>query len=555
MRLTFIGATHEVTGSCFLIEACGKRILVDCGMEQGLDIFENVELPVRASDVDMVLLTHAHMDHSGKLPLLYKQGFRGQIFSTEGTAKLCEIMLRDSAHIQEQEAQWKTRKAVRAGREEVQPLYDMNDAEGTLRCFVRAAYDREVRIAEGIRVRFQDAGHLLGSASIEVWIKEGEVEKKIVFSGDIGNRHQPLIKEPHYISEADYVVMESTYGDREHDIPVDYAVSLAQVIQRTLDRGGNVVIPSFAVGRTQDMLYYFSKLLKEDSEFAAAMSGIKVYVDSPMAKSATEIFKRNAQVYDEESTDLIMQGVNPLSFEGLVFVRDVFESQTLNHDTSPKVIISDSGMCEAGRIKHHLKHNLWDPRNSVIFVGYQAEGTLGRTIVDGAQEVKIFGEPIHVAAEIFNLKGFSGHADRNGLLQWLTAFSPIPEKIFLVHGETKAKENFRTLIKEKLGVDAVVITGESTADITDGLDLYGGRASAEQEKYEELTALRKRLADVHHRINHLLYTTTLATDDSMSEEWIQRITDAVMSLEKDTINLGAAVSDGGEPHAYDAEHN
>ncbi|MBR2736551.1 MAG: MBL fold metallo-hydrolase, partial [Firmicutes bacterium] len=287
--------------------------------------------------------------------------------------------------------------------------------------------------------------------------------------------------------------------------------------------------------------------------FAAAMKGIKVYVDSPMAKSATEIFKRNAQVYDEETTELIMQGINPLSFEGLVFVRDVFESQTLNHDTSPKVIISASGMCEAGRIKHHLKHNLWDSRNSIIFAGYQAEGTLGRSIVDGVKEVKIFGEPIHVAAEIYNLKGFSGHADRNALLQWLSAFETAPEKIFLVHGEQKSKENFRALVKERLGVDAVVITGESTADLSEGLHISGGRAARELEKYEELIELRRRLAEVHHRIDHILYTTTLAADDSMSDERIQKITDAVMYLEKGTVNLGAVVTDEGEPPAYDAE--
>ena len=451
MRLTFIGATHEVTGSCFLIEACGKRILVDCGMEQGLDIFENVELPVRASDVDMVLLTHAHMDHSGKLPLLYKQGFRGQIFSTEGTAKLCEIMLRDSAHIQEQEAQWKTRKAVRAGREEVQPLYDMNDAEGTLRCFVRAAYDREVRIAEGIRVRFQDAGHLLGSASIEVWIKEGEVEKKIVFSGDIGNRHQPLIKEPHYISEADYVVMESTYGDREHDIPVDYAVSLAQVIQRTLDRGGNVVIPSFAVGRTQEMLYFIRRI-KEDHLVTG--HDFKVFVDSPLANEATTIFQDQWGDYDEEAMELIRKGINPIGFPGLRTSITSADSIAINTDPEPKVIISSSGMCDAGRIKHHLKHNLWRPECTILFVGYQSVGTLGRALVDGVSKVKIYSDEIQVKAEITSLPGISGHADKNGLMDWISAFGQTPRRVFVVHGEDAVCELFRSRLENERKLNA-----------------------------------------------------------------------------------------------------
>ena len=563
MKIRFCGAADGVTGSCHLIETDRYRFLLDCGMFQGGRKNEQrntLPFPFKPEEIDFVILSHAHVDHCGRLPLLVKNGFQSEIFCTDATADLTDIMLRDSAYIQMRETEYRNKKHDRLGRKKEEPVYTVNDAIEAIKYLTPVFYNIKKELREGITVRFREAGHMLGSSSVELWIDEEGADgkkqtTKLVFSGDIGTPGRPILKDPEFINDADVVLMETTYGDRVHPPKESSLDDLKNAVLKTLKRGGTAVIPAFAVGRTQDMLYYFCKLLKEDSEFAAAMSGIKVYVDSPMAKSATEIFKRNAQVYDEESTDLIMQGVNPLSFEGLVFVRDVFESQTLNHDTSPKVIISASGMCEAGRIKHHLKHNLWDPRNSVIFVGYQAEGTLGRTIVDGAQEVKISGEPIHVAAEIFNLKGFSGHADRNGLLQWLTAFSPIPEKIFLVHGETKAKENFRTLIKEKLGVDAVVITGESTADITDGLDLYGGRASAEQEKYEELTALRKRLADVHHRINHLLYTTTLATDDSMSEEWIQRITDAVMSLEKDTINLGAAVSDGGEPHAYDAEHN
>ncbi len=563
MKIRFCGAADGVTGSCHLIETDRYRFLLDCGMFQGGRKNEqrnSLPFPFQPAEIDFVILSHAHVDHCGRLPLLVKQGFHSEIFCTDATADLADIMLRDSAYIQMRETEYKNKKNDRLGRKNEEPIYTVNDAIEAIQYLTPVFYGVKKELREGITVRFREAGHMLGSASVELWIEEtgpdGQPQTtKLVFSGDVGTPDRPILKDPEFIQEADVVLMETTYGNRVHPPKESSLDDLKDAVIRTLKRGGTAVIPAFAVGRTQDLLYYFCKLLKEDREFKKAMEGIKVYVDSPMAQSATEIFKRNAQVYDEKSKDLIMQGVNPLSFEGLVFVRDIFESQTLNHDTSPKVIISASGMCEAGRIKHHLKHNLWDSRNSVIFVGYQAEGTLGRKIIDGAEEIKIFGEPIHVAAEIYNLKGFSGHADRNGLLQWLSAFSPLPEKIFLVHGEQDAKDNFKALIRERLGTDAIVITGESTADLSDGLRISGGRAAREQERYEELMALRSRLADVHHKINHLLYTTTLATDDSMSEERIQKITNAVMSLEKDTINLGSAVSDEGEPGAYDAVRN
>ena len=369
MKLTFLGATHEVTGSCYLLEACQKRVLIDYGMEQGEDIFENAELPVKPSDIDMVLLTHAHMDHSGKLPLLYKEGFQGQIFSTAATADLCEIMLRDSAHIQMFEAEWKNRKGMRAGREMVQPLYDMEDAEGALRCFVRCRYGEEIRIAEGIRIRFIDAGHLLGSSSIEVWVKEGKTEKKIVFSGDIGNCNQPLIRDPQYPTQADYVLMESTYGDRSHDAPADYATALAEVIQRTFDRRGNVVVPSFAVGRTQEMLYFIRRIKEEG--LVHGHDGFEVWVDSPLAIEATNIFRQHMwSDFDDEATELVERGINPIGFEGLRTSVTAEDSRAINEKPQPKVILSASGMCDAGRIKHHLKHNLWRKESTILFVGY-----------------------------------------------------------------------------------------------------------------------------------------------------------------------------------------
>ena len=467
MILTFLGATHEVTGSCFLLESCGKRILIDCGMEQGPDIYENVQLPVKASDVDMVLLTHAHMDHSGKLPLLYKNGFQGQVFATASTSDLCEIMLRDSAHIQMFEAEWKNRKGKRAGREPVEPLYDMDDAVGVLSCFVRCEYDKEIMIADGIRIRFVDAGHLLGSSSIEVWVKENEVEKKLVFSGDIGNLNQPLIRDPQYVKEADYVVMESTYGDRSHDTPVDYAVALAEVIQRTFDRGGNVVVPSFAVGRTQEMLYFIRHIKQEN--MIHGHDDFEVWVDSPLANEATNIFREHMwSDFDEEATELLLKGVNPIGFTGLKTSVTSEDSIAINKDMKPKVILSASGMCDAGRIKHHLKHNLWRPESTVLFVGYQAVGTLGRALLDGATNVKLFGEEIEVKAEICRLPGISGHADNQGLMRWITSFEKKPSKVFVVHGEDTVCDILTNRLKDELGLDAYAPYSGTAYDLAMG---------------------------------------------------------------------------------------
>jgi metallo-beta-lactamase family protein len=454
MKLVFSGAAHEVTGSKHYLEAAGKHILVDCGMEQGKDIFENQEIPVPASDVDYVFLTHAHIDHSGLLPLLYGQGFKGSVYTTEATMQLCQIMLRDSAHIQEFEAEWRNRKGKRAGQAPIVPLYTTEEAIGVLEHFVPCRYKEKIQICDGIEIRFVDAGHLLGSASIEVWITEGDVTKKIVFSGDIGNVHQPIIKDPHYIQDADYVIMESTYGDRSHGDRPDYIQALTDVIQRTFDRGGNVVIPSFAVGRTQEMLY-FIRQIKEEGR-VKNHPDFEVYVDSPLAVEATNIFNRNVPgYYDEEAMALIERGVNPIGFEGLKTAVSSDDSVAINFSTTPKVIISASGMCDAGRIRHHLKHNLWRPECTILFVGYQSVGTLGRHLVEGATEVKLFGETIEVRAEIATLAGISGHADCNGLMTWIRAFEKKPERVFVVHGEDTVTDIFAERIHTELGLDAV----------------------------------------------------------------------------------------------------
>ena len=469
MKLTFLGATHEVTGSCYYLEACDKKILIDCGMEQGPDLYENKPIPVPAGDIDMVLLTHAHMDHSGLLPLLYKHGFHGQIFATGGTAALCRIMLLDSAHIQEFEAEWKNRKAERAGKELVEPLYSHQDAEGAISCFVSVDYNTEKYIADGIRIRFMDAGHLLGSSSIEVTITEGDVTKKIIFSGDIGNKNQPLIGDPTYPTTADYVIMESTYGDRTHEMPEDdnYAAALAEVIQRTFDRGGNVVIPSFAVGRTQEILYFIRQIKQDDMIFGH--DDFKVYVDSPLAIEATNIFReRMYSDFDNEAKELLQQGINPIGFSGLKTAVTSEDSRAINDDPEPKVIISASGMCDAGRVKHHLKHNLWKEESTILFVGYQAVGTPGRAILDGAESVKLFGEEIEVRAEICQLPGISGHADNVGLMEWIGAFEKKPDQVFVTHGEDKVTELFRDRLINELGLKAYAPFSGTVFDLAAG---------------------------------------------------------------------------------------
>ena len=499
MKLTFIGATHEVTGSCYYLEAAGHKFLVDYGMEQGPDYYENVEIPVPANELDFVLLTHAHMDHSGNLPALYAKGFQGPIYATDATCHLCDIMLRDSAHIQMFEAEWRNRKGRRQGKPEFVPAYTMEDAMGVIKNFVSCQYEKVVIPAAGISVRFIDAGHLLGSASIEITITEGEKTRKLVFSGDIGNTHQPLIKDPQYLHSADYVIMESTYGDRSHGEKPDYVKLLAQIIQETFDRGGNLVIPSFAVGRTQEMLY-FIRQIKADG-LVSGHDGFKVYVDSPLANEATTIFSEHQyDCFDEEAMELIRKGINPLSFPGLKISVTSDDSRAINFDGDCKVIISASGMCDAGRIKHHLKHNLWDEKNTILFVGYQAVGTLGRALLEGAVDVKLFGESIHVAAHICRMPGISGHADVNGLLDWAKAFEEKPEKVFVTHGDDAVTEIFAKRLKEELGYDTMAPFSGTVYDLAENTCIYQAegvkikKASVSPKAFKAARAFEKLLA-------------------------------------------------------------
>jgi len=462
LKVTFLGADHEVTGSCAFLEAAGKRFLVDCGMEQGPNEFENREIPVANGSLDFMLLTHAHIDHSGLIPLLYKNGFRGKIYCSAATAALCRIMLRDSAHIQEFEAEWRNRKAKRADDRTFEPLYTMADAEGSLTLFETHDYGHTVHICEGIEFTLTGAGHLLGSSSIRLVLSENNETRSIIFSGDIGNINQPLVNDPQYPARADFVVTESTYGDRSHEPPPDYAVALAEIIDRTLSRGGNIVIPSFAVGRTQELLYFMRRI---KSEGLTRYPNFKVFLDSPLAIEATNIFKTTNPLYfDEETRTLLQNGIDPIQFDGLNTSVTSDDSKQINADTEPKVIISASGMCEAGRIRHHLKHNLWRQESSVVFVGYQAVGTLGRILLDGVKEVKLFGELIAVKAEIVNLPGISGHADEKELMRWIKQYNPAPQKVFVNHGENSVCEGYKDKLRAQ-GLDADAPYSGTTYDL------------------------------------------------------------------------------------------
>ncbi len=471
MKIKFCGAATSVTGSCHMITTENHKVLLDCGQFQGgkeMEAENLLEFPFDPTEIDCVVLSHAHIDHCGRLPLLVKRGFEGKIYCTDATADLLHIMLRDSAYIHEKEAEWKTKKALRVGKEPVEPLYTTKDAEKALKFLAPILYDQLAEINDQMKVVFNDAGHILGSAVVELWVTEGDETTKTVFSGDLGVAGRPILRDPTIIKKADYVIMESTYGNRLHPEGAASVDELFNIILETKKRGGTVVIPSFAVGRTQELIYQLNRLYEDRDDLRNELDDLFVYIDSPMATNTTEVFRKNAQVFDEETKEYIMQGDNPLDFKNLKFTRDAEESKQLNMNKEPKVIISASGMCEAGRIRHHLKHTLWDEKNSIIFVGYQAEGTLGRLIVEGADMIKLFGEEIIVNAQIHNLEGFSGHADQNGLVEWLGGFEKEPSEIFLVHGEGDSKLELANKIKEKLGYNAKAIDGYYEYDLVEG---------------------------------------------------------------------------------------
>lgn len=485
MKVTFIGAAHEVTGSCTLIESSGVYYLVDCGMEQGKNVYENIPLPVAPSEIAAVILTHAHIDHSGMLPKLYRDGFRGVIYSTEATRRLADIMLRDTAHIEAMEAEWKSRKSVRSGGEPVLPMYDINDVIGTMKLFRGCSYGVEVLVVGGVKLRFFDIGHLLGSACVEIKLKEAGVEKTIIFSGDVGNTNHPIIRDPQPIYGGDYLVLESTYGNRLHLPPEgDPYEELAGYINRAFDRGGSVIIPSFAVGRTQELLYMIREIKLKG--LVKSRPNFPVYLDSPLAKEATEIFMNcDPDYFDGEMRALIDAGVNPIWNDDLIFSETAEDSKRINTDMQPKVIISASGMCEAGRIRHHLKHNLWRPENIILFAGYQSAGTLGRTILDGARSVKLFGEEVAIRAEICSLHGTSGHADVDGLTGWYEAMKKRPGTVFVNHGDTESCEALRDRLIEQFGCEAIAPFSGTVFDLMTNEIVYDAVGVPVKEQKEK----------------------------------------------------------------------
>lgn len=508
MKIRFMGADHEVTGSCHYVEVGDKKFLVDCGMHQGADIYVHQDVPSNAADIDYVFVTHAHIDHSGLLPLLYARGFRGKIYATEATCDLCGIMLKDSAHIQESDAEWKNRKAERAGREKVEPLYSMEDAENVLRLFVPVRYHNTVKVCDEIEAVFYDAGHLLGSSSIEMHLTENGVTKTVVFSGDIGNPDRPLVKDPEFLEKADYVLMESTYGDREHGEVGDFAQALAKVIDETLSIGGNVVIPAFSVGRTQEILYFIRRI-KEERLLKYVNPAFPVVMDSPLAVEATHVFSLNiSECFDEEAMDLVSRGINPIAFPGLKVAVTSDESKMINFDKTPKVIISASGMCEAGRIRHHLKYNLWRAESTILFVGYQVPGTLGFNLLNGAKEVKLFGEPVKVAARIENLPGISGHADHTELLNWIKNFKTPVQKVFVVHGDNDVVDKFAQEVEQTTGFKSYAPYPGDAFDLLTGAQVEAGSRvpleKAPKGKIRASSNVFMRLVAAGQRLMHVI---------------------------------------------------
>ena len=527
MKLTFLGAAHEVTGSCSLLEVCGKKILVDCGMEQGRDIYENCDLPVAPMDIDAIFLTHAHIDHSGKIPAMVANGFKGNIYSTYATFRLCEIMLRDSAHIQEFEAEWRNRKSKRAGGDEYVPLYTMADVEQTIKQFRYSDYNETVEAFEGVKASFYDAGHLLGSSSVRFEFCEDGQQTSIIFSGDLGNIDRPLINDPQLAIDSDYAVIESTYGDRLHGERPDYTAELTRIIQEAFDRGGNVVIPSFAVGRTQELLYLIRNI--KEKGLVENHGNFPVYVDSPLAVEATNIYNGNLNdYYDAETLDLLSRGIDPINFSGLNLSITSDDSKLINADTTPKVIISASGMCEAGRIRHHLKHNLWRADSTVLFVGYQSEGTVGRKLVEGTEKVKLFGEEIAVNAKIETLQGISGHADRDMLLGWLKNMNAKPATVFVNHGEDTVCDSFADSIANELGIKAVAPYSGDMFDLATGECIQKGKIVKIVKQSlgrDRATTVHSRLLDVQKRLAGII-----ANAQGMPNKDIAKLADQLTAL-------------------------
>ena len=546
MKITFLGATKTVTGSNFLVEAAGKKFLVDCGMYQGkaIDEMKNEDnFLFNVHDIDFVLLTHAHIDHSGRIPKLYKDGYKNPVYATKATCDLCSIMLPDSGHIQETEIKWKNKKRIREGLEPLPPLYTAQDAIECMEIFKPVSYDQIIDISDEIKVRFNDAGHMLGSSIIELWVTENGKLQKTVFTGDLGNNDIPLLASPTMIEDTDYLVMESTYGGRLHMRNDEKANLFLDIVSETLEKGGKVIIPSFAVGRTQEILYELDKLKEQhvnDQEFMKKYEELMhspVYVDSPLAISATEVFRKNMDLFDDDVKQEIARGDNPLEFPGLKFTRTAEESRQLNESEESSIIISASGMCEVGRIKHHLKHNIWNPKNTILFVGYQAPGTLGNTIVNGAKRIKIFGEEIAVNARIEYIEGYSGHADQEWLLNFIYSFLKKPKHIFLVHGEPEGQKILKEKILETTNIPVTIPDFGEVYELDDSLKLVDTVQIPDKYKYIRLEIL-ERIETLKEEINDM--ETIIKEDlssDIVKDEKLVQVNNQIKELEKQIVNI------------------
>ena len=547
MKVTFLGAAETVTGSNFLVEGAGKKFLVDCGLHQGKfeeELLNDEPFDYDVNSIDFMLLTHAHIDHSGRIPKLYKDGYKNPIYATKATCDLCSIMLPDSGHIQETENEIKNKKRKRNGKKPIEPLYTVEDAENSIELFKEVEYDQIVDLAPGISARFNDAGHMLGSSIIEIWITENNQTKKIVFSGDIGNNDIPLLSSPTMIESADYLIMESTYGDRLHLKNDQKANLFLDIVTETLDNGGTVVIPSFAVGRTQEILFELNKIKdskEKDEAFKKeyeTLMNAKVYVDSPLATSATEVFEKNMNLFKPEVQKFIKRGDNPLDFPGLNFTQSVDESKALNMSDEPCIIISASGMCDVGRIKHHLKHNIWNPKSTILFVGYQAPGTLGRRIVDGEKKVKILGEEFAVKARVEYIEGYSGHADQEGLLNFVYSFtSQMPKHIFFFFFEPNAQETLKGKIESTTGIGVTIAKYGEEYELNEELNKKQvcnnpiDKQKSRLDILNKMQALEDEIEDMKH---HLKENMRLS---STSDEDMVKLNNKVIELRKQIIDI------------------
>ena len=540
MHLSFLGAAEMVTGSNYLLKTNKHNILIDCGLFQGNKEMEKLnfkDFPYDPADIDILLLTHAHIDHSGRIPKLVKDGFNGRIISTKATFDLSEVMLLDSAKIQEYDAEWENKKRKRSGLEPIEPLYTTEDAEQSFKYFETYLYGQKIDINGEISFKFRDAGHILGSSILEIWVTEDEKTIKLVFSGDLGMPGRPIIGEPEYIDYADYLIMESTYGDRNHPPLKENAGKLIEIIKKTVLRGGSVIIPSFAVGRTQGLIYELNHYY-EYNEVEEYMK-IPVYIDSPMAVTATEVFQKNSGVFNSKTQDLILKGDNPFRFENLKYIKSTEESIALNKADYPKVIISASGMATAGRIRHHLKHNLWNPKNSLVFVGYQAEGSLGRILLDGVKKVKLLGEEIDVALEIYDLEGFSAHADQGFMIKWLSQFKNKPQKVFVVHGEKEVAEIFSKVIKEKFGFETIIPKiGNSYRIDTDNIEVEVDVEFKPDVLREDIT---EELENIHAQFTSLMEKSDGFLDEELLKTNYDILKNRLLELESQLMDLNILV--------------